>query len=93
MTGRRPRGVALTAALLLAMLALTVAGPSHASGSASSVNVGWVRVARVLWRQVQPWILTLGEILLDQLPGGTTGSPPPPEPIEPPPVPDPEYTP
>ena len=91
MTGRSPRSLALVAALF-AVLVLTPAVPVHAATGDASTQVGWARVARVVWRKVQPWVLTLADLLFDQ-PGGSTAPPPPPEPIEPPPVPDPDYTP
>lgn len=93
MTARRPRILLLVGALVTTLL-IVPASPSHAAADDASTQVGWERVARVVWRKVQPWVLTLADVLFDTLTGDDGAPPPPPpEPIEPPPVPDPDYTP
>ena len=79
-------GLATTAALQCGAVET-----ARAAATPSSSDVGAARLARVLYRRLEPLMLVLLDELLDCLPG-TGGAPPPPPPPEPP-IDDPDYTP
>jgi hypothetical protein len=73
-----------------AALQLGAVDSARAADTPAASDVGAARVARVLFRRLEPLMLVLLDELLDCLPGtGGAAPPPPPEPL----VDDPDYTP